>query len=363
VGVIMIRLSKLMLLLSMLCISLSNLNAGYKWLVQESFRQAVFLEGQYFKLKEKYGTQDETKETDPDKYYMLMHDWQKADPFVSKLVSKVLHEQNITKPVVVLQNNNLGFFLNAGYFQSPRTSQDYIIVGANPDLIELLKQTDSLSKKINNLNKKMLLKKEEELKQNFVKEIERQHYYSVYHELGHMIHGHQSPQKKSIDLALFTTYLGSSVFLGKISKDFVKKYITKIRGTGIGSWLIGSYIPLRVGNLINAYRSRRNEKDADAFANMKLIESGHLDVIYQEILENGDMTTHSKKNDSLFNMSTHPESLERAKNSLIMLQKYGIDIYDASLLPKDWTKDQKKQYLEQLDKMSEFKKEERIEKS
>lgn len=305
-----LKVHRSILLMCVLSLYLFNAHAGYTWAAAKLFKQAYMAYGSLLRCKDKI--YDEPKEAVSQldlKETCRLIGAEKANPDIQKMAMAVLKDCGITTPVTVLQ---IGF--NNAYFKSPRTLQDYIVVGTVHFDDNARRLTQGL----------------------------------VYHEIGHMNHGHQSFGSRTIEAVLVHGSIASSILSTYATRNIVKKYITSKKGIPTIIGLGIGYGPLRIGELIDTYRQRIKEKNADAFAYITLLEHGKKDICFEYIGEFILLGSSDKKQYAFFETSTHPASLERAKMGLRMLQKYGIDIHDESLLPKDWPDLYKAYYLEQV---------------
>lgn len=347
----------------MVSLSLSNMDAGFSWAWVRVLQEGHFLQSYCTQIKEKYAKGNEKNQINPDEERFGTFP---IDPFIASIVSKATQDQKLTKSIVPITHDwpHEAFqegLIAAGYFKSPRTSQDYIIVGIDEFYIDCLEKLDEIERSF-------LFGSKERSVQPALKSIENIYTYAVHHEIGHMAHGHQSFSTRFLDLGLLGTAIGSSLCVGKKLKDVVKSYMRdglKKRVVGWFVWLVGTHSSLTAARALEAYRNRIHEKNADAFATIGLVESGQYAPVFEWIAYIGkanktEKVLQNRNGGVLF--SSHPQTIDRARSAISTLQRYGINPWDEALLPTYWDQEKKKQYFDVLDTLSEFKQEEKIKK-
>lgn len=306
------------IIVGMLSVYLSNLNAGWdatagmKWLLNEFQSNKAFIKERFRPL---------IPIDQATKFVKRRYQVEKPDPRIEFFAHRALEKAGVTKPVIILQHN--GPFTSATF--SSTASQIYLIIGTPEERYGAQIGGD------------------------------------IYHEIGHIVNGDVSMRREWSEVEFLGGYLIANILTAVGGRKAFLKYVSKKPGLGILAGLASGYAPLylRLGELVQRYRNRRREEKADAFGYNFAIKSDQVDVVFATI--HSWFEDHaSGVNTSLLNspFSSHPKDIDRAKMGLRILQNNGIDVRDESQFPEYFksSKKAKKFYLNQLDKLPEFKK-------
>ncbi|MFI5333452.1 MAG: hypothetical protein ACHQVS_05125 [Candidatus Babeliales bacterium] len=246
------------------------------------------------------------------------YDLSELHPTIEAEVHKAFRVCNITEPVLVLQNHNS---TNSACY--PLVDEEWYPVKAMAVGVGDKRGSAPLS----------LIR------------------FAIFHECGHMVAGdveHHSKNNLLKNLSFVTTLVGAGTYTGIRAAKALHAYPKSVRVLGgIGAGFAGLFALGRLYHkTIDAYQTRKIERNADLFAVKKLISLNDYHAIVYEFL---DFTINC--DEGKFNMDNeywlfhdHPGYLDRARIILDGFRKANVDLNN---LPIDEREHSDKQEIQQ----------------
>jgi hypothetical protein len=214
-------------------------------------------------------------------------------PVIEEEVHKAFKACNITEPVLVLQDDNSSDSACYGLLDEQWYPVKAMVIGVGGAPLPLIR-------------------------------------YAIFHECGHIVAGDVNRNLTKKDLAFTLALLSASTYSGIRVAKALKNFPRFVLPIGvIGAAITSAFAFGRIYNkTIEAYQTRKIERNADTFAAQQLIKAGDYNSLAYQVLDftyNCDEGKFNWKNEYWF-FHDHPGYLERARSILDELKKVPVDL-------------------------------------
>lgn len=235
-----------------------------------------------------------------------------ADETINEIVQIALKKCGINRSIIVLQTNDSS---NSYTYADPdKHSQEFMIIGTRGQDLDQIIAT-------------------------------------IYHELGHVVHGDMLRKIKYQDAIFFYGAGALSLMVGFSSMLVFRKYVYKSKLTSVLIGGVSTLTTLSSEFILNRYHQSLKECRADAFAYEHLVKHNKLATAVGQISDYLANHEYLKKQQLPLFVTGYPTDLQRAKIGLDVLQQQGINILDLiEKLPEDLDAGIKQNFPNQIKK-------------